>query len=124
MLEELIKEVESIDLTQYTAKSAKVVEKALEKANKVLKNEESTQEEVDLALAKLKEAKNSLIASDSTSKTDSSSTSSSNNSGSNENLNSNKLPKTGTTGGAVGILISGIAALLGGLGLSRKKNGK
>lgn len=124
LLEELIKEVESIDLTQYTAKSAKVVEKALEKANKVLKNEESTQEEVDLALAKLKEAKNSLIASDSTSKTDSSSTSSSNNSGSNENLNSNKLPKTGTAGGAVGTLISGIAALLGGLGLSRKKNGK
>ena len=123
MLEELIKEVESIDLSKYTTKSAKAVEKALEKANEVLKNEEATQEEVDMALANLKEAKNSLVASESTSNSNNSGVnggSNSNNNGVNGSSSSGKLPKTGRIGGA-GTLISGIIALVGGLGLSRKK---
>ena len=126
LLEELIKEVESIDLSKYTTKSAKAVEKALEKANEVLKNEEATQEEVDMALANLKEAKNSLVASESTSNSNNSGvngSSNSNNNGVNGSSSSGKLPKTGTIGGA-GTLISGIIALVGGLGLSRKKNRK
>lgn len=126
LLEELIKEVESIDLAKYTTKSAKAVEKSLEKANEVLKNEEATQEEVDMALANLKEAKNSLVASESTSNSNNSGvngSSNSNNNGVNGSSSSGKLPKTGTVGGA-GTLISGIIALVGGLGLSRKKNRK
>ena len=116
LLEELIKEVESIDLAKYTTKSAKAVEKSLE----------ATQEEVDMALANLKEAKNSLVASESTSNSNNSGvngSSNSNNNGVNGSSSSGKLPKTGTVGGA-GTLISGIIALVGGLGLSRKKNRK
>ena len=140
LLEGLIKEVSSIDLSKYTAKSAEVVEKALEDANKVLANEEATEKEVNIALENLKNAKNSLVASsDSNSNTnsnqnsnsDSNANSNSGNSSTNNNKDSSnsstgnsttgKLPQTGTTGVA-GTLISGIVTLLCGLGLSRKKN--
>ena len=76
-----------------------------------------------MALANLKEAKNSLVASESTSNSNNSGvngSSNSNNNGVNGSSSSGKLPKTGTVGGA-GTLISGIIALVGGLGLSRKK---
>ena len=140
LLEGLIKEVSSIDLSKYTAKSAEIVEKALEDANKVLNNEEATEKEVNTALENLKNAKNSLVASsDSNSNTnsnqnsnsDSNANSNSGNSSTNNNKDSSnsstgnsttgKLPQTGTTGVA-GTLISGIVTLLCGLGLSRKKN--
>ena len=139
LLEGLIKEVSSIDLSKYTAKSAEIVEKALEDANKVLNNEEATEKEVNTALENLKNAKNSLVASsDSNSNTnsnqnsnsDSNANSNSGNSSTNNNKDSSnsstgnsttgKLPQTGTTGVA-GTLISGIVTLLCGLGLSRKK---
>ena len=135
----LIKEVSSIDLSKYTAKSAEIVEKALEDANKVLNNEEATEKEVNTALENLKNAKNSLVASsDSNSNTnsnqnsnsDSNANSNSGNSSTNNNKDSSnsstgnsttgKLPQTGTTG-VVGTLISGVVTLLCGLGLSRKK---
>ena len=139
LLEGLIKEVSSIDLSKYTAKSAEIVEKALEDANKVLNNEEATEKEVNTALENLKNAKNSLVASsDSNSNTnsnqnsnsDSNANSNSGNSSTNNNKDSSnsstgnsttgKLPQTGTTGVA-GTLISGVVTLLCGLGLSRKK---
>lgn len=139
LLEGLIKEVSSIDLSKYTAKSAEIVEKALEDANKVLNNEEATEKEVNKALENLKNAKNSLVASSDSN----SNTNSNQNSNSDSNANSNsanlsrnnkdsggsstgnsttgKLPQTGTTG-VVGTLISGVVTLLCGLGLSRKNN--
>ena len=134
LLEGLIKEVESIDLAMYTAKSAKAVEKALKEANKVLADDEATEKEINTALANLENAKNSLVAnsSNSTSSNNNSSnnnnqsSSSNNNSGTANsgsttgNSNSGKLPQTGTAGVA-GTLISGVIALLGGLGLSKKR---
>lgn len=129
LLEDLIKEVESIDLSKYTVKSANGVRRALDDANKVLANKEASEDDVNKALTSLKNAKNSLVAS-SDSNSDSNSGSNSNNNGSTTNGNSNggnsttgKLPQTGTAGVA-GTLISGIVALIGGLGLSRKKGEK
>ena len=126
LLEDLIKEVESIDLSKYTVKSANGVRMALDDANKVLANKDASEDDVNKALTSLKNAKNSLVAS-SDSNSDSNSGSNSNNNGSTTNGNSNgvnsttgKLPKTGTAGVA-GTLISGGVALIGGLGLSRKK---
>ena len=63
LLEDLIKEVESIDLSKYTVKSAKGVRMALDDANKVLGNKEATEADVNKALSNLKNAKNSLVAS-------------------------------------------------------------
>lgn len=127
LLEDLIKEVESIDLSKYTVKSANGVRMALDDANKVLANKEASEDDVNKALTSLKNAKNSLVAS---SDSNSDSNSNSNNNGSATNGNSNggnsttgKLPQTGTAG-AAGTLISGIVALIGGLGLSRKKGEK
>ena len=142
LLEELIKEVKSIDLSKYTAKSVERVKKALEDGTKVLANEESTEKEVNTALENLKNAKSSLVASsdlnlntnsnqnsnaDSNANTDSNVNS---NSSTNNNVDSSststgssttgKLPQTGTAGVAVS-LMSAITALLSGVGLSRKK---
>ena len=120
LLEELIKDFESIDLSKYTDKSVKILKKALEDANKVLDNEEVTEKEVNTALENLKNAKNSLVASsDSNTNLGQSSNSSTNNSSSGNSI-TGKLPQTGTAGVAVS-LISAITALLGGIGLSRKK---
>ena len=124
LLEDLIKKVESIDLSKYTVKSANGVRMALDDANKVLANKEASEDDVNKALTNLKNAKNSLVAS---SDSNSNSGSNSNNNGNTTNGNSNggnsttgKLPQTGTAGVA-GTLISGVVALIGGLGLSRKK---
>lgn len=118
LLEELVKEVESIDLSKYTVNSANKVRKALEKAKKVLANKEATQEEVDSALEELRISKNSLVA-------NAGSNSSNNNSGSsnNGNVDGGKLPQAGSpiVGGT---LLSGLIALLGGVALNKKRNRK
>ncbi|AYE35153.1 discoidin domain-containing protein [Clostridium septicum] len=118
LLEELVKEVESIDLSKYTVNSANKVRKALEKAKKVLANKEATQEEVDSALEELRISKNSLVA-------NAGSNSSNNNSGSsnNGNIDGGKLPQAGSpiVGGT---LLSGLIALLGGVALNKKRNRK
>ena len=122
LLEGLIKDVQGIDLSKYTGKSIKVVEKALEDANRVLSNEEATEKEVNTALENLKNAKNSLVASsdlNSNTNLGQSSNSSKNNSSS-ENSITGKLPQTGTAGVTVS-LMSAIIALLSGVGLIRKK---
>ena len=125
LLEDLIKEVESIDLSKYTVKSANGVRRALDDANKVLANKEATEADVNKALSNLKNAKNSLVASSESnsnedSSTGSGSSSDSNNNGGTSGTTTGSLPKTGSAG-AVGAVISGVVALLGGLGLSRKK---
>ena len=99
---------------------------ALDDANKVLGNKEATEADVNEALSNLKNAKNSLVASsesDSNSNESSGtgSSSSSNNNGGTSGTTTGSLPKTGSAG-AVAAVISGVVALLGGLGLSRKKN--
>ena len=126
LLEDLIKEVESIDLSKYTVKSAKGVRMALDDANKVLGNKEATEADVNKALSNLKNAKNSLVASSESNSnedasTGSGSSSDSNNNGGTSGTTTGSLPKTGSAG-AVAAVISGVVALLGGLGLSRKKN--
>ena len=73
----------------------------------------------------MKNAKNSLVASSESnsnedSSTGSGSSSDSNNNGGTSGTTTGSLPKTGSAG-AVGAVISGVVALLGGLGLSRKK---
>ena len=107
---EIINKNKEVMLDQYGIKTGEVV----------------NYDDVNKALTSLKNAKNSLVAS-SDSNSDSNSGSNSNNNGSTTNGNSNggnsttgKLPKTGTAGVA-GTLISGGVALIGGLGLSRKK---
>ena len=132
LLEELIKDIESIDLSKYTGKSVEILEKALEDSNKVLANKEVTEKEVNTALENLKNAKNSLVASsDSNSNTNSNQNSNTDsnvnsNSSTNNNVDSSststgsstagKLPQTGTAGVAVS-LMSAITALLSGVGL-------
>lgn len=146
LLEDLIKEVQGIDLSKYTAKSVERLKMFLEEGTMVLANEEATEKEVNTALENIKDAKNSLVAS-----SDSNSNNNSNensNESSNDKLESNdksnsansstnnnialsgtstgnsitgKLPQTGTASVA-GTLISGVLTLLCGLGLSRKKN--
>ncbi len=119
LLEGLIKEVQGIDLSKYTAKSVERLKRSLEEGTKVLANEEATEKEVNTALENLKDAKNSLVASsDSNSNTNNNIDSSGTSTG---NSSTGKLPQTGTAG-VTGALISGVLTLLCGLGLSRKKN--
>lgn len=111
---------------KYTEETIKALKEAVKLAEEVVANEEATQEEVNTALANLEKAKNSLVA-NSTSGSGSSNSNNNQASGSNNNnsgtSSNGKLPQTGTAGVA-GTLMSGVIALLGGLGLSRKKNRK
>lgn len=60
-LENIINEALSIDLSQYTSSSATGLTNALANANKIMENEEVTQDEVDLAIATVKKAMDSLV---------------------------------------------------------------
>ncbi|MGG7058806.1 GH92 family glycosyl hydrolase [Clostridium tertium] len=59
-LQDYVREVENLDLIQYTSASAIEFKEALDNAINILNNEAATQNEVDEALSKLKLAKNSL----------------------------------------------------------------
>ena len=60
VLKDYIKEVENLDLSKYTDTTVAEFKNALNNAKNVLNNDSATQDEVDKALSKLKEAKGAL----------------------------------------------------------------
>lgn len=111
-LNELIKKVQSLDSSKYTKESWSYVEKAVEEANKVMENEDATEEEVAKAEENLNIAISALeIASNDS--TNSATNNGSNNKEDGKTTSNSKLPKTGGTN-AVYILIVGAALVVTG----------
>ena len=111
-LNELIKKVQSLDYSKYTKESWSYVEKAVEEANKVMENEDATEEEVAKAEENLNIAISALeIASNDS--TNSATNNGSNNKEDGKTTSNSKLPKTGGTN-AVYILIVGAALVVTG----------
>ena len=108
LLEELIKELEALDLSKYTEKSANFVKKELANASKVLSNKEATKTEVDEAVENLRRAKESLVEKD-------------NSSNSNETESNENLPKTGDVISSSVILIIAGVLIFGGVLIFKKK---
>ena len=104
----MIKELEALDLSKYTEKSANFVKKELANASKVLSNKEATKTEVDEAVENLRRAKESLVEKD-------------NSSNSNETESNENLPKTGDVISSSVILIIAGVLIFGGVLIFKKK---
>ena len=136
-LESLLKEVEGLDLTQYTEESVAVFSTALESAKAVFANADLSvddQAEIDNAVAALRSAKDGLVAKSetpdpenpdpekpggdtgNTGNNGSNSNNGSNNAGSNNSSTANKAAKTGDTAPIAGLMMlvifSGAAAVV------------
>lgn len=136
-LESLLKEVEGLDLTQYTEESVAVFSNALESAKAVFANADLSvddQAEIDNAVAALRSAKDGLVAKSetpdpenpdpekpggdtgNTGNNGSNSNNGSNNAGSNNSSTANKAAKTGDTAPIAGLMMlvifSGAAAVV------------
>lgn len=112
-LEELINKAESIDRDKYTEKSVKAIDKALSKAKEVFSDEDATEKDITKAEKDLEVALNGLVEKDD----NECKPGNGSNSG---NSNEGKLPKTGGTSAAVGLL--GLAIGASGLVIFKKKN--
>lgn len=111
-LNDLIKKAQSLDSSKYTKASWSSVEKAVEEANKVIENEDATEQEVAKAEENLNIAISALeIASNDS--TNSATNNGSNNKEDGKTTSNSKLPKTGGTN-AVYILIVGAALVVTG----------
>lgn len=111
-LNDLIKKAQSLDPSKYTKASWSLVEKAVEEANKVMENEDATEQEVAKAEENLNVAISALeIASNDS--TNSATNNGSNNKEDGKTTSNSKLPKTGGTN-AVYILIVGAALVVTG----------
>lgn len=111
-LNDLIKKAQSLDSSKYTKSSWSSVEKAVEEANKVIENEDATEQEVAKAEENLNIAISALeIASNDS--TNSATNNGSNNKEDGKTTSNSKLPKTGGTN-AVYILIVGAALVVTG----------
>ena len=111
-LNDLIKKAQSLDHSKYTKASWSLVEKAVEEANKVMENEDATEQEVAKAEENLNVAISALeIASNDS--TNSATNNGSNNKEDGKTTSNSKLPKTGGTN-AVYILIVGAALVVTG----------
>lgn len=111
-LNDLIKKAQSLDSSKYTKASWSYVEKAVEEANKVIENEDATEEEV----AKAEENLNIAISALEIASNDSTNSATNNGSDNREDgktTSNSKLPKTGGTN-AVYILIVGAALVVTG----------
>lgn len=111
-LNDLIKKAQSLDPSKYTKASWSLVEKAVEEANKVMENEDATEQEVAKAEENLNVAISALeiVSNDST---NSATNNGSNNKEDGKTTSNSKLPKTGGTN-AVYILIVGAALVVTG----------
>ena len=139
-LQELIEEVKGLDLSKYTDDSVSNLEEVLAEAEKVMENDDASENEINDALDALRNAKDSLVEKEDTSgeeedtsdddedtsgdeviendeedsdKTNSSITN-------NDNGSETSTPKTGVPGLA-GTLFGGLVALIGGVGAFRKR---
>lgn len=123
-LKEKIKEVETLDSSKYTAKTWKVLKKALDDAKKVLEDEDVAEKEIVNAVEALEEAKNALkentTINNNTNDESNNSGSITTNPGINTNLNNNNLPKTGDLTGVLGSVI-GLAIGTVGITCIKKK---
>ncbi|MDU4911506.1 Ig-like domain-containing protein [Clostridium baratii] len=146
-LEELIKEIKAMDLSKYTKESVENLNKALDNAEKVLKNDAATSEDINNAIKNLTKARNELkensddnvndedkdedkndnsnINKPGDNNSNNGNTSGNNNGGSSSqgqenNSNQGKVP---ATGGLVssGILLAGLVSLAGGTAIIRRK---
>lgn len=111
-LNDLIKKAQSLDSSKYTKASWSSVEKAVEEANKVIENEDATEQEV----AKAKENLNIAISALEIASNDSTNSGANNGGNKKEDAkttSNSKLPKTGGTN-AIYILIVGAALVVTG----------
>ena len=119
LLEELIRELEALDLSKYTEKSANFVKKELANASKVLSNKEATKTEVDEAVENLRRAKESLVEKDNSS--NSNETESNDLDSLSRDESNEKLPKTGDVVSSSVILIIAGVLIFGGVLIFKKK---
>ena len=123
-LKDLIKDVESIDLSNYTAETASAVKAALAYANEIFADETADQERVDAAVAALNKAVDGLEASTGTpaegddkvaagDKTDNKAASNNTGSKTTNKTAGNTAAKTGDSANPVVPAAAGMVALLG-----------
>lgn len=123
MLNGLIEEIKSIDLSKYTTSSVSKLNKELSKAMNVLNSEEATQKDVDKAFNNLKKAKDDLVAKadnvNPTNPTNPSYPTKPGNGG--KTPSGGKLPNTGGAMGSLGLLGIGGALAVAGLTIIKKR---
>jgi len=119
-LNELIKKVQSLDYSKYTKESWSYVEKAVEEANKVMENEDATEEEVAKAEENLNIAISALeIASNDS--TNSATNNGSNNKEDGKTTSNSKLPKTGGTNAVYILIVGATLVVTGGVFMFTRK---
>ena len=106
-LEALIAEVNAMDLSGYTSQSKLALDREVQKAKQLMMNEEATQEEVDAALAKVKDAIDGLqpINADSV-------TTPNDDAAGNANADTSDTAAAVQTGALLAILLAGAAGVL------------
>ena len=121
-LEDLINKVKEIDLSKYTKESSNNLNIALDKASKVLANNDSTQEDIDNAISELEIAKSNLVANSNESNNSNNNTNKPNSNGDKGNSNlTNSLPKTGEVVSSTIIIILAVVVVGAGVVMMKKK---
>ena len=119
-LNDLINKAQSLDSSKYTRESWRAVEKAVEEADKVMKNEDATEKEIAKAEENLKSAISDLkIASNDT--TNSETNNGSNNKDDDKTTSNSKLPKTGGTNTVYILIVGAILVIAGGAFMFTRK---
>ena len=119
-LNDLINKAQSLDSSKYTRESWRAVEKAVEEADKVMKNEDATEKEIAKAEENLKSAISDLkIASNDT--TNSETNNGSNNKDDDKTTSNSKLPKTGGTNTVYILIVGAILVVAGGAFMFTRK---
>lgn len=123
-LEDLINKIEKMDLSKYTKESVKTLNKELNKANKVLKDKNATQQEIDSVTKSLSLAVDKLEVKEVANSGNLNENNSVNN---NTNKNSGKggnLPNAGAVVSSAIIVILGAVAVISGLVILKRRNRK
>ena len=134
-LEDLINKIKDMDLSKYTKESVANINKELKNANKVLKDKNSTQEEVEAVTRTLNLALASLEEKDNENNNNSGNNNGNNNSSGNNNSGNNKpnsntgkgdkLPSTGSIISSTIVLLLGVAAVvIGGIIVKKREENK
>ncbi|MGG7078988.1 beta-N-acetylglucosaminidase domain-containing protein [Clostridium sardiniense] len=132
-LKDLISSAKKLDLSKYTSKTAKLVKDSLKEAEKVLNNEDVTQEQIDKAVKGLQESIDKLVlkndkdnASDpdkgegSNNNTKPDDTNNNGNNSGSDGANNNKpIPDTGREN--LGFMAGAVGLILAGLGILKKR---
>ena len=119
-LNDLINKAQSLDSSKYTRVSWRAVEKAIEQADKVMKNEDATEKEIAKAEENLKSAISGLeIASNDT--TNSGTNNGNNNKDDDKTTSNSKLPKTGGTNTVYILIVGAVLVVAGGAFIFTRK---